>query len=144
MDFDAHLCGHIKKCFAIVTGKIGDGAYRELSTQDGIGEARDVAHVYACAHDGAAFGDMAQCLRQQVACGRENNGSIQFYRWRSRGIPCPNSPQFAGETPGIVILRFGESNTSRSCQRATWAMMWAAEPNEMQMRAIPSTAAHIR
>src|ERR1039457_706872 len=68
---DARLGGDLKKFLTVAAGEIGDGSNSALPPQDGIGKSGYIAHVDACAHDGAAFGSVTKSLGYQRADRRK-------------------------------------------------------------------------
>ena len=70
-----------KEFLAIAAGEIGNGSDAAFPPQDGIRECGHIAHVDAGAHDSPAFGGVTQCLRDQSADRREQDGGIHLLGW---------------------------------------------------------------
>ncbi len=98
----------LKKRKTVATRQIGHGADAALTPQPGIGKAGNVAHVDASADHAAAFVEVPQGDGHQRACGRKNQGRVQWQRRGLVGSSRPVRAQAAGKFLAGAVAGAGE------------------------------------
>ena len=107
-DAQRNLGGQGEEFLAVATREVGDGAERPLLPQDLIGKSGNVAHVNAAAHHRAAAAGRAQGRRHERAAGREDDGGVEFFRWRRVGAPRPRRAERAGKVLSGTVAGLGK------------------------------------
>ena len=83
------IAGAWRRNDAVLPREIGDGQELTFLPKQRVGEARNVAHMDAGAHDPAAFADSLQRQRNQIADGREDDRGIERLRRHLVGTARP-------------------------------------------------------
>src|SRR6185437_2160584 len=96
LSMDRNLGGNAEKIAAILASVVGDALDGALFIEQLIIKAGNRAHVDSAKDEGSAFSQGLKSRRDQLACGRKNDGRIQLF-WR---LFCcatgPYSPKFRG------------------------------------------------